>query len=79
MPRVTWQSIILEHKPDAGQPMIFFGKGITFDSKDQSGPPPFIGRGPDSLPLACQCCSNSFPAWLDGCQVEDVNGAALLL
>ena len=24
--------IILEHKPDAGQPVIFVGKGITFDS-----------------------------------------------
>ena len=26
------QFIILEHKPDAGQPVIFVGKGITFDS-----------------------------------------------
>jgi leucyl aminopeptidase len=26
------QFIILEHRPDAGQPVIFVGKGITFDS-----------------------------------------------
>ena len=26
------QFILLEHKPDAGQPVIFVGKGITFDS-----------------------------------------------
>jgi leucyl aminopeptidase len=26
------QFIILEHKPDAGQPVVFVGKGITFDS-----------------------------------------------
>jgi leucyl aminopeptidase len=64
------QFIILEHKPDAGQPVIFVGKGITFDSggisikpsehmeemkSDMAGAATVIGAMQAVAQLICRC------------------------